>query len=53
MQVVMDTLPVRMALLEQHMQSTEDDINNLWSAYRGDDPDRVRRERPPRGKPNL
>jgi hypothetical protein len=35
------------ALLQAHLESLEDDINNLWAAYREDAPDRSRRARPP------
>ncbi|MBW3569699.1 MAG: hypothetical protein KY467_01215 [Gemmatimonadetes bacterium] len=36
------------ASMRAELRTMEDDINNLWSAFRQDSPERVRGERPPR-----
>jgi hypothetical protein len=38
----------KVSLLQQHVLTLEQDVNNLWTAYRGEPPETARRDRPPR-----
>jgi hypothetical protein len=44
-----NALSKEVALLKQHVEGMESDVNNLWSAFREDAVGVARRDRPPRG----